>query len=92
MGRKRPVPWLSAPARRHGVGRSSGAARPQLLANGGDRQLQHGSVRLAGNAQAKESVKGTAENLCTGSTEAVPLPPPNPCLGSCSQGCKKQKV
>lgn len=92
VGTKRPAPWLCAPAHWGRAGQSTGGARLRPLANGGgDRQHRHRSVGLAGNTQAKERVKGTAENLGTGTTEAVPLPPQNPCLGSCSQGCKNKR-
>lgn len=64
---------------------------PQLRA--GDRQHRHGSVGLAGNAWAKESVKGMAENFGTGSAEAVQLPPQNPSfLRQLFPGLQKQKA
>jgi len=51
-----------------------GIAKPWPQADNRDRRHRHRSVGLAGDAEAKENAKGTAKNLSTSSTEAVPLP------------------
>lgn len=89
-GDKRPV--LCTPACQGHVGQSTSAHRLWPLSNGGDRQHQHRSVGLAGNTQAKRSMKGIAENLGMGSTAAVLLPLQHACLGSCSRGCKDKNM